>query len=486
MIRYISGLLFLLIISSPLSAQHRGVQSPHGQIISSLLHLNTAHRAVQKTTAGVLSERVVAQSTRDNTLGTLADSVKLGYGGPRGSTYDYNGMLYPYNYSYSTSPMFNYSSVFTSPQVLYDTYVHWTLNPFTMPSFVLYEASFAGYDLNNNLTDFRELFTDSVTNDNRSYVNEFTATDNISTGYWFNLNAGIADSAFKQFFSYNSSDKLIADSVYELHLGVWRIAAKSSYSYDGAGNLTQINHYANETDISFLLPLVQQSKYVNTYDASNRLITVLTSIYDGTTLGEYVKDTFGYSGTLTYHNSWKQHQFDGIHGTWWPQYYMSKHITAGKPDTIYHKGWDSIAHSWVPISKDIMSYNADSNPDTMLNFEWNWTSYSITPDYTTVYYYDTFTIPSPPALTHIPAKASMKVFPNPATDNIYIAIEGVTSPSSLIISIYNLNGQIMSRQSVAGTAHYDISVAHLSPGVYWLSADGAPELNGLKKQFIKY
>jgi hypothetical protein len=483
------ALFVVLICTQDLFAQYsskRQQLANHNQTINQLLSANGAgNKAAMKTTALVLTQRVIAQSTRDNTLSSLADSVKVRYTGKHGSTYDYNTMIYPYNYPYGTTPMFNYAGTFTQPQVLYDTYVHWTINPFTMPSFMLYEGAFATYDTSNNLTAYKKLFVDSVTNDNVSYVNVFDTMNRIGTGYTFNLNAGVADSAFKQYFVYDTANRLMRDSVYELHLGVWRIAAKSIYTYNTTGNLVQIDHYANETDTSFLLPLIQQSKYINAYDASNRLTSVYTHLYDGTTLSPYVKDTFAYSGTLTYHNSWKQYQFDEIHGTWWPQYYMSKHITAGKPDTVYHKGWDSIANAWVPIAKDLVKYDTFNFPDTILKYQYNWTAYSLTPDYTTVYYYDTLTITVPDQAITL-QQEKLKLYPNPATNTIRIIFpDGNNNNKQLSLSLFNINGQLLSRQSMRSKTEIELTVDYLAPGIYWVVLTDQTDGISYRQQFVK-
>ncbi len=489
MIKHFCTVLFVLLSAQGVLAQYSGKTgrlANHGQVISQLMQQNRPENVAMKTTAGVWVQRVIAQSTRDNILASLSDSVNLRYAGTHGSTYDYNTMIYPYNYTYSTSPMFDYAGVFTKPQVLFDTCVHWTINPFAMPAFGLYEATFAGYDTNNNLTSFREIFVDSATNDNRSYANTFTTTNKIKAGYWFNLNAGVSDSAFKQFFAYNSSDKVVKDSVYELHLGVWRIAARTNYTYDGSGNLTQIDHYANETDTSFLLPLIQQSKYVNTYDASNRLASVYTSFFDGTALTPYVKDTFGYSGALTYHNSWKQYQMDAIHTTWWPQFYQSKNINAiGKPDTIYHRGWDSILNSWVPSSKDIMTYNSKNNPLVKQSYLYNWTAYSTSPDFTTRYYYDSF-LDFTAVHSLAMAEGAMNIYPNPATNVVTISLPEANAGGRYLMSVVGINGRIVSRQSVRGDKDIALPVGDLAPGVYWVIMQGMDGNGSLyRKQFVK-
>ncbi len=387
----------------------------------------------------------------------------------RKSVYDYNNMLFAYNYTYSTSPMFDFAGIFTTPQVKYDTYLHWTMDPFSMPSFVFYESNIAAYDTNNNQTSFQEIFPDTL-NDDRKYYNTFNTNNTINSGLWINFNTGIPDSAYKQFFSYGTTGKLAKDSIYEYHMGTWKLVAKTMYTYSGTGNLVQIDHFANLTDTTFLLPLIQQLKYVNTYDATNRLLTVQTSLYDGTVLGEYVRDTFGYSGALTFHNSWKQHQYDPIHGTWWPQYNMSKHITGSKPDTVFHKGWDSIANAWSPTSMQVVGYNTTNEPDTIQQYMYNWTSYSLTPDYTTVYYYETFSDTTPLLstikLTH-DDKGTVKLYPNPTTSEIHIELGGKSD--KLSVAVLNINGQILSKNEWYNTIHETVDVRFLPSGVYILA-----------------
>src|SRR5437016_3700881 len=109
-----------------------GRQKIHRKAVNGFLQHNNAGTPEMRTSGGVTKERVIAESTRDNTLNTLTDSVNLTYSLFRTSTYDYNTMIFPYNYPYSASPMFNYQGVFTKPQVLFDTYIHWEVDPNTL------------------------------------------------------------------------------------------------------------------------------------------------------------------------------------------------------------------------------------------------------------------------------------------------------------------------------------------------------------------
>lgn len=472
--------LFILLIASvmvnnSIAQTAAKYLQQHNAIVNTLLQTQEDHKVAAKTTA-TTKYRLKAQSIRDNGLNTLIDSVDLRYSGIKGSTYDYNTMLFAFNYPYFTSPMFNYGGTFTKPQVLFDTLQRWLVNPNTL-IYDYYQTDYATYDTGNKLTNYKALYADSAFYPNTIHKNTFTTAKNISSAISSKWVGGVADSAFKQYFSYDTGNRLVKDSTYELHLGVWRIASKTIYTYDASKNLVQIDYWANTTDTSFLLPLVKQIKYVNTYDASKRLLTVLDSFYDGTSAMEaYIKDTFAYTGTLAFHTSWKQHQYDPIDGTWNPQFFMSKHLnTSNLPDTVYIRGWDSIANSWVSQTMNIIQYNSNNDPETLKDFEYNFTAFPSTPNFTTTYYYESFT-----DKTGIEEAAcysdQVLVYPNPSSNTI--SVVGLNAPdnSTIQCSIFNIRGQLVCAQQMQLARHVDLSIRDLIPGTYYLiihRADGS-------------
>ncbi len=468
-----SFILFLAMVtfymvSAQTAYKPDALNSNHRQVLNGLLQQNEGNKKeTMKTTTGVTMERVIAQSIRYNPGDTLTDSVNLKYGANKGSNYDYNTMLYPYNYPYNTSPMFNYSGTFAKPQVLSDTLRRWTVNPNTLV-YGYYETDLAGYDPVFNLTSFKALHADSAFYPNMVCANTFTAANNISLGYTSNWIGGATDSAFKQYFTYNTSNKLIKDSTYELHLGVWRIVSKTFYTYDVSNNLTQIDQYVNTTDTSFLLPLIEQLKYINTFDVTHRLITVEADYYTGSALSPYVRDTFAYSGTYTFHNSWKEYQYDAINSYWNPYFYMTKVINfSGRPDTVLIKGFDSLLNAWVPQTMDVMHYNTSNDPDTLKDYEYNFTSYPATPDFTTIYYYQTYL--NTLGLDPIALRAdNAKVFPNPA--NVTVTITGLSTPLNSLVSItmLDVSGRVHYRESLPWKGEAQISVRDLIPGTYFM------------------
>ena len=475
--RYIFVFISLLWCSGALRAQGTQIRptlaAGHCKLVDALLQPQNSSNAVFRGTTGITMERLIAQSVRNNTSGSLTDSVNLRYTQFRGSAYDFNSMIYAYNYPYSTSPMFTYAGIFTKPKILFDTLYHWEVDPNTLV-YGPYETGYATYDAGNNLKSYKSFTIDSVVYPNMLYANRFTTAGNIDTAFGSTLSMGIADSAFKQFFTYTATGKISRDSTYERHLGTWRLASKSVYTYNTGDDLIQIDNYANTTDTSFLLPLVEQVKYVNTYDASHRLVTVNSSFFNGTTLSPYVKDTFAYSGTTTYHNTWKEYQWDAINGYWAPMFYMYKtiNLSTGLPDTVRINGFDSLANSWIPQTLEVMSYNSFNDPVTLKEYDYNFVSFPTTPNFTTTYYYQTFI--NNAAVPASPGDGLMaSVFPNPATNQITVTGLDIASGSPIVISLINGAGQFVSRESRPTTKDPVISVAGLPPGLYELMIQNA-------------
>jgi hypothetical protein len=313
------------------------------------------------------------------------------------------------------------------------------------------------------------------------FVNTFNAAKNIATGSWYMLSMGVSDSAFKQYFAYNSANKLTKDSIYEYHLGAWHLVSKTNYTYDGSNNLTQVDQFSNTTDTSMTQPLIGQLKYVNTYDASNRLLTVLTSLYDGTALTAYVKDTFAYSGANSFHTSWREHQWDAINNYWAPVYNMQKHLNSSSlPDTVNSFGFDSLANAWTPSARDVISYNSMNNPVTVQAYQYSWTSFPTSPDYTTTYYYKNY-LDASAVQPDVVAAQQGNVYPNPATDMLTVSELGAELGTAVVATFTDMNGRVVIRQSGHYYSGMQLGIGELVPGLYILyiaDADGRTLYSG--------
>jgi len=475
----INSFLFLLLTvnvaltASPRRGYH-GYFPSHDQVVRGLLskQCTDAVKAVDRTTSTVIGERVIAQSRRDSVTGPLSDSVNIRYTGLRRSTYDYNDMIYPYNYTYSTTPMFNFRGVFTAPQVQADTYMHWNQNPYTL-AWGKYEWAYASYDTGNNQLTYEHLYTDSALNANTSYVNAYTGHQ-ILRGSWFASVGGVMDSAYQQFFQYNTLGQLSKDSILELHGGTWHIVGRTFYSYTVAGDLSEIDCFA-QTDTTYDSTLLEQAQYSNTWDGSHRLLTVTTSLYNNVALLPSDIDTFAYTGASTFHTAWREYQYDNINHYWAPMFNMTKTLNSlNLPDTIKTMGYDSVLMAWVPQMMQTCSYDSWNNPDTLNEYDYNFTSFPASPDFTTVYYYQP--IDSIPTETRAVAmKSCIQVYPVPAHNQINIS--GLVVGQRYEISVIDDAGRLLLRSYVPSAATSNaLSLEAFATGTYTLvvgQADGS-------------
>jgi len=472
--------LTILLLSALLCANfafaqpHKTISAKHKAALTRLLSANPQAKRAHKSTSVITGERVIAQSTYNYfsiiTTDSLTDSVSLVYNRPtRGSAYDYNMMFYSYSYPYATTPMFNYAGTFTKPQVLYDTFRHWTLDPTTI-TFGFYEETDCTYDsASNDLVKCNQNYADTITNINMSYADTFNAANNIQVGYWFTRSAGITDSADKQFFSYDTTGKLTEDSIYQYSGSLWVLGAKSYYQYDTTGNLTQIDCYAN-----FGGSFIEQLQYINTYDTGHKLLTVLTSEFDGTALTQYVKDTFAYTAGIGYHTSWKEYVYDGINHYWAPIGYMTKHIdtSMGYPDSVSIQAWDSTANNWVAQTIDVISYDTANQPVKISDYEFNGSSFSSIPAVVTNYYYEVYhdTLPNPTNVATVAQQQdAIIVYPNPASNTLIIE-QGIVQHTAAYIQLFNTTGQCILRNTYPqGNASTEVPIGSLASGMYWLA-----------------
>lgn len=477
------SLSFLIVnvsVAQTLSNKAKSLPS----FVNSILQFQTNSNSFSEQRVSALSERVIGQCTRKNLGWTRTDSTKLIYIVNGTSKYDFNQLLYPYNYPYSTSPMFNYLGNYTKPQIFYKSFYHWTVNPNTLV-YGFYEKNFTTYTSTNNLVADTVYYADSLIRPNMTFSNKFNSNNDIDTAFSYNLKSGITKNAFRQFFTYDISNKLKKDSIYEFHMGTWHLVSKTSYSYDASDNLVLINNYSNNTDTSFTAPLIEQLRYVNTYDASNRLKTVETSYFDGTILKPYVNDTFAYAGSSTFHTSWVQHQYDAINLEWNPIIKMDKHLnTLGYPDTVRTYDYNTFTDLWIPSSRYLLSYNSNNNPTKLFEYQYNFTSFPSTPNFTTTYYYESFV--NTTGLSNSKKENDFIIaYPNPCNDEL--SIIGIDNKhQNVFVLIYDAQGKLVSKQFLpVNNNKCEVILSEIKPGNYFIELQDVRSNSLTTKEIIK-
>ena len=449
----------ITILAQPAKKQGDNI-SRHQAFINGILKAQAKY-GTRKLTANKI-ESLVAQSTRDNSKDSLIDSVRVMFGNEDTSIYDYNAMVYPYNYPYNTSPLFNNcQGNFTSPRVSFKAYYHWTVDPNTL-TYGFYQSEFRSLDFKKEILNDTALYADSSFIPNMTSVNTFNAVG-INSSYSFTYNAGKSDSAYKQFFTYFGLN-YTKDSIYEYSGGTWHLISKTFYTYDLSNNLVQIDNYANPTDTTFTKPLIEQFQYINTFDGSHRMLTSNAKQYDGTSLAPYVADTFAYVGANIFHTSWKEYQYDGINKYWAPMSYTTKHIGAiGLPDSVNIQTYDSLASQWVPFTKEAIKYDSLKNPDSLLAYQYHLNTFPASPNFTTVYYYNYITDPNAVNELNVEGE-NLKVFPNPGTGKFVVQPTGFSQQWS--VEIYNVMGEKIFTHYPIPTTQYWVDLSGFPSGVY--------------------
>ena len=112
-----------------------------------------------------------------------------------------------------------------------------------------------------------------------------------------------------------------------------------------------------------------------------------------------------------------------------------------------------------------------NDPDTLYDYEYNFTNFPVTPSYTTVYYYGPYL--NNTAVNNTPVTAdNTKIFPNPATNTITILQPDLLQNTPITISLINVAGQILLRTTLNWQNKAELNISNLQPGIYYVLLQG--------------
>ena len=77
--------------------------------------------------------------------------------------------------------------------------------------------------------------------------------------------------------------------------------------------------------------------------------------------------------------------------------------------------------------------------------------------------------------------ASFTVYPNPASDNFSVQLQGDYNPAVLHYKLMDITGKIIQQ----GDALQTISISDVRSGVYFLSLEGGGKALGIRKVVVK-
>lgn len=463
--KFLTTLFLASVAISPAMAQNKKAtlthllnQRNHYLAVQSFMHQNQG--AAFKTTG--IKQRLIADASTDLTTPALVDSTNYHYNNStyRGSTFDYNLMVYTTTYDPVNFPTFNAPSFFGTtsasvPLILCDTANAYSDNGSGLE---LSSRQFNTYVNNTQIADMKMYSYpsgSSVADTGMRYIHAYNAQaklTSIMSMQWSGV-SNSWDTVQKRDIYYNGQGLEQVDSISLYALGSWIPAASITYTYSGT-NLTEINIYdfdgANWT---------RSQQYVNTYYPNGQLQTSNFNIDTGSSAPPVTlfRDTFVYNGT-PFCTSWVSYlnQTGASLDTFFT---LNKHLNSQNlPDTAYFNVVLAGA-SWI----ETFTYNSSNNPDMEMDMD----AVGAPSNFMLKYYYENY---NDLAVNNVPTKNNnITIYPNPASDQLNIQWKDANGTKAAI-SIVNAAGQVVYRDAFNWKQTTEaVSISNLQSGIYWIS-----------------
>jgi len=409
--------------------------------------------AAYKTTG--TSKRLIATAYRFN--GKITDTNHYYYSGGRGSVLSdpgsYTDSYYPTSYSdmrtiYSDSSINWGSNGGPLAMQTYRAYVYGKVKPVQMD--YVFGNSYIHYDM--------------------TYVNDTireTVTESDTTG------GGTLNANFTTYLIYDANGLHNHDSL--VSISTQKEIAKTEYTQDANGNLLTYNNF------SLLgtnwIPTYHMGY---TYDANNRVTSVITQTYSSSGLVNDYKDTFIYNGSNVHYAQMYYYTWDNMNMTWNPYYnYVNTYNANGFIDTnifmSYSTQWDTMYKAvYVYDNAGLLCQNLYSYP-----YLGNGTFRTTASDTQTYYYEEYF--PTEIKTASLP-NIGINLYPNPCTNAITVEVPSLSAGN---ITITNAAGQLLYSAVCNSFSKQTIDIHQLPKGNYILTVQDDKKQHIYQRQFVK-
>lgn len=407
--------------------------------------LDAANGGTARTTNA--SERLIAIMSEGM---SEEDSSRYVYSGIRSSSFDFNDMIYAAGFN-STDAGFPISTgdLAAKPAISCDSFI---IYGFDASSWHTDQIAVSVYDDNNNLLEYSDA-------DGRTFYTYDANGRIIASTILAPVGNYIYDSSQKRSVVYNGN-KVTNDSSSKYENNAWLSLSKWTYAYNNAGNLTQATHYNDSLGIA-------DQMYILSYNADNTIQKdSIAVLIDGIWM-PYITDSVGYTTGVNFITYEAQTSYDLTTGLLTGTIEHIKHVTAGLPDTMYTYAIyendtafpSKIAYVYDSYNNPINSYGYTTNPGSS-------SSWSTTPNSSTHYYYQIFNT----AVNNIAKQnIDIKIYPNPAKNEITISQTGIQQGALTHIALINALGQTVETESLPWMNNTEtLSVSGLKPGNYWI------------------
>lgn len=443
--------------------------SKHHELLDRILRGQSTNKLQQKPTG--IQQRIVAQASEFQLAGTM-DSATFEYGGPKGSTFDFNSL----NYSYSTSftnlydPIFRYPGSDNPLNMLADSIKTYTDGELSYFADARYrsdhkiDSSFANYD------DGSGSFTRSK--DINSYNTQGAL---VKTSNFQELSPGVLALFITKTYTYNSTfTRVDRDSTWIAFSGAPELYGITTYHYTG-------------TKLDSMLVFDVQGTTLNknttirlTYNTAGKITTLKS--YDHTSGVPVLSysDTIGYTAGVAYMTFFQEDYFDET-GTFTDGQREVKYVGSnGLPDSIRSFQREDATSGYVYFASLLPKYNAFNNPEAF------YITLAMTGTDTVgrmSFYYDTWE--DGLSIKPVVASKDFNVYPNPFIGDVNIDWKG-KQPTMATLRLVNMAGQEVYRKAttlVPGKNTF--SIPAVSSGNYMLLIQDAKGTSWSNKMIKK-
>ena len=377
-------------------------------------------------------------------------------------------------------------------------YIYYTTNEITsqwQPS----EKEESTYDANGNMTlyidyDWKETTSQWQPSDKDEYTYDANGNNTLYIDYDWNETTSQWQPSYKYEYTYDANGNNTLYIYYEWNetSSQWLLNYKVEYTYDANGNNTLYICYEwNETTSQWQ----PNYKYEYTYDVNGNITLYIYYSWNETTSQwqpyykyEYTYDVNG-NNTLDIGYSWSE-----TSSQWLPYHKSEYTYDANGNNTLYiYYNWSETSSQWLPYYKGEYTFdNSFSYDDLILPPDWDeeylfnhmlltaisydWdvnTSSFINDSRITLYYSEQNTSVA------IITEPGIKIYPNPATETLYI----VSSTKINSISIYDISGKlILTQEGIDKTC--EIALLDIKSGIYLIeiSSDNKTVIQKLVKE----
>jgi hypothetical protein len=324
------------------------------------------------------------------------------------------------------------------------------------------------YDANNNLTsELDQNWNGSGWVNSHIHLSTYDANNNLTNNLYQTWNGSGWVNSHKYLSTYNANNYLTNELDQDWNGSVWVNTDQYTYSYNVNNNFTsELSQTWNGTT------WVNTTQYTYTYDADNNRISGLIQGW----VGNGWVNSFQYTYSYNANNK----VTSGLCQIWNNSAWVNSNLSTYSYDANNNRTSESDqtwnGTTWVNSTQYTSTYDASNFEKSYSRKNWDSSGAKITDGDSSYYYYHTVL-----GIYEFTSNFNtLKIYPNPAKDNITLELSEAIKESNL--AIIDIDGQqLITRQITSPKTQLDISA--LPSGVYFVRLTS--EKSVLTGKFIK-